>query len=373
MKKLLITIVAVCCSLTAWSDNINFADANVKAVCVANWDTNSDCELSEEEAAAVTDLGEVFRENTTITSFDELAYFTGLTSIGNNAFFYCSSLTSVNIPNSVTAIGDNAFHGCRGLTSITIPNSVNSIGRLAFYGCSSLTSIAIPNSVTNISHKSFCGSGLISVIIPSSVTNIEVAAFENTPLTSIVVDSENPIYDSRDNCNAIIETATNTLIVGCKNSVIPNSVTVLGESAFARIEDITFISIPNSVTIIGGDCFFNCYGLSSLTLPNSVTTIGNSAFQACPLTSINIPNSVTNLAAGAFGGTTWEGNQPDGLLYLSNWLLGYKGEQPTGELTIKEGTKGIAGSAFNSCHGLTSVNFPDGVEIIDNDAFYNCI
>jgi hypothetical protein len=103
MKKLIISIVAICCSLTAWSDNINFADDNVKALCVANWDTNHDGELSYEEAAAVTSLGDVFYYNRNITSFNELEYFTGVTIL-NGSFYNCTSLTSVKIPNSVTQI-----------------------------------------------------------------------------------------------------------------------------------------------------------------------------------------------------------------------------------------------------------------------------
>lgn len=135
--------------------NIEFADANVKAICVANWDTNNDGELSYTEAAAVTNFGTVFKNNTQITSFDELQYFTGLTSIGYQAFYSCSSLTSVTIPNSVTSIGIWAFEGCRGLTSVDIPNSVTSIGEMAFRGCSGLTSVTIPNSVTSIGEDAF--------------------------------------------------------------------------------------------------------------------------------------------------------------------------------------------------------------------------
>ena len=143
MKRILLTMMAICCTLAAWSDNIVFADANVKAICVANWDTNSDGELSDAEAAAVQYLGDVFRSNSTITSFDELQYFTGLESIQEFAFEGCYGLTSIEISNSVTSIRGSAFRNCSGLTSVTIPNSVTSIGNHAFYDCSGLNKVIV--------------------------------------------------------------------------------------------------------------------------------------------------------------------------------------------------------------------------------------
>ena len=183
---------------------IKFADAYVKALCVVNWDTNNDGELDKDEAAAVTDLGEVFKDNTTITSFNELRYFTALTSIGKLAFSCCSGLTSVTIPNSVESIGEKAFQGCSGLTSVTIPNSVTSIGQFVFFCCSGLTSVTIPNSVTSIEDGAFSGcSGLTSVTIPNSVTSI-------------------------------------------------------GQYAFSDCYRLTSVTIPNSVTSIGKSAFFGC-------------------------------------------------------------------------------------------------------------------
>ena len=128
--------------------NINFADENVKALCVANWDTDQNGKLSYEEAAAVKDLQKVFTCNSDITSFDELQYFTGLTSIGVQAFYNCTGLTSVTIPNSVTVLDDYSFYNC-SMTSVTIPNSVTTINKGAFWSCG-LTSVNIPNSVTSI-------------------------------------------------------------------------------------------------------------------------------------------------------------------------------------------------------------------------------
>ena len=203
--------------------------------------------------------------------------------IGSNAFKYCSSLTSVTIGSGVTSIGGSAFASCTSLTSITIPESVTSIGERAFDGCTSLTSITIGSGVTSIDIYAFYGcSSLTSVTIPESVTYISERAFYYcSSLTSIIVEGDNTVYDSRNNCNAIIKTATNTLIAGCKNTAIPNSVTSIGDSAFSGCSSLTSITIPESVTSIGESAFYYCTSLTSITIPNSVTSIGNYAFSGC--------------------------------------------------------------------------------------------
>lgn len=134
--------------------NIQFADATVKAICVENWDTNGDGELSKAEAAAVTSLEKKFN-NTKITSFDELQYFTGLTSIGESEFTWCRALTSITIPDRVETIGLMAFFFCEGLKSVTLGNGLTSIGECVFWSCSSLTSFTIPESVTSIGESTF--------------------------------------------------------------------------------------------------------------------------------------------------------------------------------------------------------------------------
>ena len=249
-----------------------------------------------------------------ILSLVEYGGFTySVISIGEGAFMECSSLTSVEIPYSVTSIGINAFANCTSLTSIVVDagnskydsrNGCNAIIETAsntlIAGCQNTI---IPNNVTSIGDYAFnwCVS-LTSIEIPNSVTSIGEWAFGDCEsLTSIVVDSGNTKYDSRNGCNAIIETASNTLIAGCQNTIIPNSVTSIGEWAFNGCTSLTSIKIPNSVTSIGDNAFNSCTGLTSVIIGNSVTSIGYGAFAYCSsLTSIEIPNSVTSIGGDAF-------------------------------------------------------------------------
>ncbi len=249
-----------------------------------------------------------------------------VTSIEEGAFWYCTGLTSITIPNSVTTIGEKAFQSCTSLTSITIPNSVKTIWSQTFGGCTSLTSITIPNSVTNIMRFAFSGcTGLTSITIPSSVAFILEDAFKGCiGLTSIKVDEGNTKFDSRDNCNAIIETTNNSLFVGCQTTTIPNSVTSI-DYAFNGCTILTSITIPNSVTTIGDYAFSGCSGLTSITIPNSVTRIGDYAFRGCSgLTSITIPSSVTSIGYAAFYGCTGltSINIPNSVTSIGSWAFG---------------------------------------------------
>ena len=259
-----------------------------------------------------------------------------VTKIGDTAFTYCTNLTSVTIPNSVISIGWWSFMDCSGLKSIEIPQSVTTIGTSTFANCSGLNSIKvesnnpqydsrnscnaiietssnslilgckntiIPNSVTSIKTSAFNScNGLTTITIPNSVTSIDGNPFFGcSDLTSINVESDNPQYDSRNSCNAIIETSSNTIITGCMNTTIPNSVTSIGSDAFRSCRDMTSITIPNSVTLIGQRAFYSCYSLTDISIPNSVTSIDYMAFQNCQsLTSITIPNSVSTIKGGVF-------------------------------------------------------------------------
>ena len=364
-----------------------------------------------------------------VVTYNNIEY--NVISIGERAFQYCIGLTSITIPNSVTSIGDSAFEYCNGLTSFTIPNSVTSIGIWAFYKCNGLTSITIPNSVTSIGDGAFFGcygltsiivasenecydsrdncnaiiekasntlivgcmnttipnnvtsigdgafqycNGLTSITIPNSVTSIGNGVFLDCfGLTSIIVASENECYDSRDNCNAIIEKASNTLIVGCMNTTIPNNVTSIGDYAFFDCYGLTSINIPNGVTSIGDYAFHHCYGLTSVTIGNSVTSIGSWAFGDCSgLTSINIPNSVTSIGDDAFSGCSGltSINIPNGVTNIGNQA--FQDCSGLTSVTIGNSVTSIGGWAFSNCSGLTSVTIGNSVTSIGGWAFGDC-
>ncbi|MCQ2200088.1 MAG: leucine-rich repeat domain-containing protein [Paludibacteraceae bacterium] len=407
-------VFSACTSLTS----IEIPNTVTSIGSAAFWSCTSLTSIEIPES--VTEIGSAaFYKCTNLTSIE---IPNSVTEIYSSTFYGCTSLTSIVIPNSVTKIGWRAFDGCTSLTSIEIPNSVTSIGSEAFSECTSLTSIVIPNSVTEIGMWAFLGcenlktarvpkgldisnaafpddceiewydpltgekiksadetglefeyiistmtasvTGLTdkeakevkipsqvlydgnmydvtkigayafldcnftSINIPESVTEIGHGIFMFSGIRSIIVDKNNKVYDSRENCNAIIETASNTLISGCASTIIPNSVTSIGKGAFAnyRVGSFTSIEIPNSVTSIGEDAFNGCWSLETVVIGNSVTTIGARAFFDCEfLTSINIPNSV----------------------------------------------KEIGIEAFSDCF-LTSIEIPKSVTVIGSSAFRNC-
>ncbi len=228
-----------------------------------------------------------------------------VTVVERYAFYECSGLKSIVIPEGVEIIETSMFEGCTALSSIIIPESVTSIDDYAFYYCTSLLNITIPDNVTSIGYGAFCNcSGLESVTISKSTTNISYNAFFNCiSLSSITVDENNTVYDSRNNCNAIIETATSTLILGCKKTIIPEGVTSIGERAFYECELLESITIPESVTNIGACAFAYCLSLASITIPENITSIDVKVFMCCEsLGNITIPKSVTSIGDGAFYG-----------------------------------------------------------------------
>ena len=241
-----------------------------------------------------------------------------VTIIGTNAFFYCNNITSVvfgnnlseirsysfaqcyslehisNFPESLTKLDDGAFDRCGNLCdSVVIPPLVTTIGEHAFAGCN-IPSVVISEGVTTIERGAFSSCPIGALHVPSTLVSISPennafgeGAFHNcSKLQSITVDEANPIYDSRDNCNALIETATNTLIKGCKNTIIPNNISIIGPKAFFSINELNSITIPNSVERLETSAFAGCNSLTTIILPSNITYIGVGALNCCGLTSI---------------------------------------------------------------------------------------
>ena len=266
---------------------ITFADANVKALCVAKWDTNGDGELSEAEAAAVADLGEVFRGNTTITSFNELQYFTSLTTIGNNAFDGCTSLTSIAIPTSLNKVKTEAFKNCTSLSKVIVTDIAAWCGII--YDITSpwepLGNFPLGLALHLYSDEN---TEITEVVIPEGVTRIEPMAFRDAKYVTSVT--------------------------------IPNSVTYIGEQAFSGMHRLTSITIPQNVTTLGQFTFKDCQSLTSFTIPEGVVNMEGNAFRDCTsLTSVSLPESLKVL-----GGHTFIGCRnltsitiPDGITILS--------------------------------------------------------
>ena len=361
----------------------------------------------------------------------EIAIPNSVTSIADNAFYNCGSITSITIPSGVTSIGRNAFYGCKGLTSVhimdlakwceirfinynsnplyyakhlylngtevtnlVIPDGVESVGNYAFFRCTSITSVTIPNSVTTIGEETFYScSGLTSVVIPGSVTSIGGDAFyycvnlAYVRITDLAKWCEIRFVNSYSNP---LNNARSLYVNGSKisNLVIPVGVDSIGSYAFYGCTGLTSVTIPEGVISIGRSAFDGCKKVSSVTIPESVTSIGSSAFYGCTgLTSVTIPNSVISIADKAFYNCT--GMTSVHITDLTKWCeiefvndysnplryakhLYLNGSEVT-DLVIPEGVESVGNYAFYNCSSLTSVTIPESVTSIGSSTFYGCI
>lgn len=271
MNRFLLSLVF--CSLSIISsgqENISFADAEVKRICVEKWDTNKDGELSKDEAAAVNDFGLDFHSNKTITSFDEFQFFTGLSTIPIQSFYGCDHLSSIKLPNGISEIGHWAFKGCIRLASLKIPETVNRIGFAAFDECKDLTSINIPEKVTILELSLFSRCVKLSKItIPSNISVIGDYVFQS--------------------CESLTSLS------------LPSSIKEIGKGAFNGCTKLKEINIPEGIKEITADMFSSCSSLESISLPNSIIDIGDYAFGGCSsLKSITIPKNVKSIGRQAF-------------------------------------------------------------------------
>ena len=338
----------------------------------------------------------------------------GVTNILDAAFYGCSNLVSVTMPDSVRYIGSELFCGCGRLRSFVVDDG-NTIycsrnGLLCSKDGLSIISgvngdVVIPEGVTAIwdSAFSYC-IGLTSVTIPSSVKSIEGAFSSCSGMMSFSVDADNPSYSSRS--GLLCSKDGSTVIAGVNGNVtIPSSVTNIGSFAFSGCSGLTSVTIPSSVTSIGERAFEGCNGLTSVTIPSSVTSIGSFAFSGCSgLTSVTIPSSVSSIGWGAFsycgnlmsisidtdnpsyssrdgllctkdGSMLIAGVNGDVTIPLSVTSIGERAFSGCSGLTsvaISSNVTSIGEGAFSGCRGLTSVRISSSVKSIERDAFYDC-
>ncbi len=273
-----------------------------------------------------------------------------ISRVGDMAFGGCTALEAVNIPNSISIIGNRVFYNCH-FAEISIPTSIVSIGCEAFRFCTNLRSVVIPNSVTSIGDKAFFGCDkLASVNIAASVQSIGESSFGScNDLRHIVVDEANTVYDSRDNCNAIIETKTNTLIAGCNYSHIPSSVTSIGNYAFHNFMNLKKVLLPSTLETIGRNAFAACGSLADVDFPTSLKAIEDSAFIECPLDNIILPSSLETIGTRAFS-------------YCK-----------ISDITVPASVTSIDIAAFSACSNLKSIIVENGNNVYDSRENCNAI
>ena len=328
MKKILSLILALVATTTLWAYDFQSGDLYYNI-------TSRSAPYTVEVDDATSSI--------TIATIPSTVTYNGttysVTSIGDYAFDFCRSLTSITIPSSVTSIGDYAFMGCSSLTSVTIPNSVTSIGYSAFRGCSALTSITIPNSVTSIGDGTFYGCSSLPV-----ENNLRYA---DTYLVE-AVDETLSTYSIKEGTKWIGAYAF-SYCRSLTSITIPNSVTSIGYYAFCKCSSLRSITLSESVMSIGCSAFYGCSSLISITIPNSVTSIGHSAFSRCEsLTTVTIGNSVTSIGEKAFS-------------YCSSLK----------SITIPNSVTSIGPNTFFSCSNLTSIKRPNSITSMREQAQVN--
>ncbi|MBQ9530667.1 MAG: fibronectin type III domain-containing protein [Eubacterium sp.] len=273
-------------------------------------------------------------------SINDVVIESGVTSIGIYMFYECKEIKNITIPNTVTKICQSAFESCDKIESVVIPDSVKSIDKYAFGYCSNIKYLSLGDGLNTIGEDAFirCNK-LASLTIPANVTKIEDNPFEACEgLESIQVDSMNSVFNSANNCNAIINKYTNKLVTGCKNTIIPNNVTIIGKNAFSYCTDLMKIEFPDGLKSIYEYAFYGCSNLKDVNFPDGLTTIRNNAFSFCDgIENIFIPASVIYF----------------GEIYEENGIY----------ITV---TSPCGNSVFNYCHNIKSIEVDKNNTVFDS-------
>jgi len=298
----------------------------------------------------------------------------GTEVICDGAFYDCKDLQTIEIPNSVLVIGCRAFKGCKKLDTVQLPKLLREIGESAFE-YSGLKMITIPDSVKMIADGAFMECyDLKSIEIGKGLENIGKRLFmRDDSLTSIRIDSLNANYDSRENCNAIIESKTGNLIAGCSSTVIPYDITVIGKDAFWGIKTIEAIEIPEGVKEIADSAFYACKNLRTVTIAGSVDVIGVSAFEECNgLSTVCLSQGLKRVGNRAFKNCRSLGyiQIPSGVESIGEETFEKCANLKS--LVLPESLTRIGKSAFSQCDGLMSVNIPSGIRKISDYTFCGC-
>jgi len=324
----------------------------------------------------------------------------GITSLADEAFYGCASLTNIVLPNGLTGIGNEGFLNCSSLVAITLPGSLTNLGYSAFFSCTNLASVVISNGLTAIADQTFSGcSHLASLTLPASVTNLGGLVFANcTSLTAITAATNNPAYASVG--GVLLNKGQNTLVLyppgRAGNYAVPNDITSIADNAFNSCLGLTGVTLPASLTDLGNQALAGCTRLTNATLAYGVTNIGTSAFNACSsLAAITLPGSVTSIGDNAFDncsslaavtlnpGVTSIGNSTfSGCTSLASFMVPGSVRSIGGAafgncasltaITISNGVTGIGSSAFSSCASLARITLPNSVTNLADELFQGC-
>lgn len=333
---------------------------------------------------SVTDLGGLAFEG--CYNLENVVLSNNIKKLNTWTFLNCSKLKQVHMPENLEEIGNRAFENCSSLEHIYIPKNTSIINETAFVDCASLISInvdinnntydsrdnsnaiiktsnsrlvvgckntTIPESIVSLGEYAFFGcSNMKSIFIPKNVSSIVGTAFEGcVELNSIIVDNNNTHYDSRDNCNGIIDKETKTLIVGCCNTILPDSITSIGDAAFAEQTKLKSLTLPNTIKNIGNNAFYKCSSLETITIPYGIESIGRSVFHYCSsLKSAMLPSSITSM---------------DG-----TWLFGYCSKIE--KIEILSPVSKIDYCEFNGCTSLKSLYLPKTIKSMGDHSFNDC-